>query len=224
MLNRAFKDITTLGERAKLESALTDMVVSDIEFDDEDEQSHLAQKRKQKPVDKTLELRDFDEHVIFLAPMQYAGLESERFCNERLNTCFGSNIHVASALQLDLFQKALIEQGAEIPMDQICELCFREEENISSAAFAYVKSHLNRNMALSNWVWSYGSVINMLQLFGCDELCTPCEDGEVWSVENSIVRDSDAGPVRVYDVIKAHDRIGMLLKLVDLSYNRHHDT
>lgn len=200
-----------------------DVELSDFEDEDEDSHPHRAEQLEQKPVAKTLALRDFDEYVMFLAPLQYAGLESESFCNERLSTCYGSNIYVASALQLDLFQKALIEQGAEIPMDQICELCFREEENISSIALEYVKSQLNRNMTVGSWVWSHNSVISVLHLFGCDTICAPCEESELWSVENSIIRGMEAGPVDVHVENEAHHFLGVLLQLIELSYGRQHE-
>jgi len=216
------KNVTTLKVKDRLADVM-DVELSDFEDEDEEDRPNLAQQLEQKPVDKALTLRDFDEYLMFLAPLQYSNLEAERFCNEKLSTWFGSNIYVPSALQLDLFQKALIEQGAEMPMDQICELCFREEENISNIAFAYVKQQLGRNMTLGTWVWSYSSIINMLQLFGCGEVYTPCAESELWSVGNSIIRDSDAGPVNVYIDNEAHDRIGVFLKLIELSYSRPHD-
>lgn len=219
------KNVTTLLDKDRLANAM-DVELSDFEDDDEEDRPKLAdQQNEHKLVSKALTLRDFDEHVVFLAPLQYAGNQAENYCHARLDSCYGSNIYVASALQLDLFQKALIEQGAEIPMNQICELCFREQENISSVAFAYVKLQVSRNMTLGNWVWSYSSIVEMLQLFGCSTMCVPCEVSDVWSVENClIIPGGNAQPVvDVYVENEAFHLLGVLLQLVEVSYNRQHD-
>lgn len=217
------KGVTTLLDKKRLADAANDSDLSDFEMDEPIVQAQNlpapAEFKSQPIQDFALSLRSFDEYVAFLSPLSYAGNEAEGLCFATLSPSFGFQLNSLDGIQLNLFERLHADHSVEIPMDQLCELCFREESEISTEAFTYVQELMNQNFSLGEWVWSYQSVLNALRLFGCDEITTPCDTVGVWSLSSCDPGDKETG-IDVYSSKEAHLKMGILLQLVAKSYDR----
>lgn len=223
------KGVTTLSEKQRLADAAncSDLSDSDSESDEPTVPATAlpaqpADFKSPQPLqDFALSLRAFDEYVAFLSPLGYTGTKAEELCFAALSPSFGLQLNTLDAVKLNLFERLHAERSVEIPMDQLCELCFREDEELSSESFAYVLQLTNQNESLGDWVWSYTSVLNVLQLFGCDDIMVPCDTAGIWFLSRGDLESKEAS-IDVYLSKQAYDKMGILLKLIASSYNRPH--
>jgi len=220
------KGFTTLSDKKRLADAANESDLSDFEFDQPTVQTNTlpappAESKSLPLQDFALSLRSFDEYVAFLSPLGYAGIKAGELCFATLSSTFGFQHSTLDAIKLNLFEQLHTKRSMNIPMDQLCELCFREDEELSSESLAYVLQLTNQNESLGDWVWSYPSVLNVLQLFGCDDIVVPCDTIGVWSLSSGGL-ESKEDLINVYSSKQVHEKMGILLKLIASSYSRPH--
>ena len=222
------KGVTTLSEKQRLADAAncSDLSDSDSESDEPTVQATAlpaqpADFKSQPLQDFALSLRAFDEYVAFLSPLGYTGTKAEELCFTTLSPSFGLQLNTLDAIKLNLFERLHTKRSVEIPMDQLCELCFREDDELCSESFAYALQLTSQNESLGDWVWSYPSVLNVLQLFGCEDIMVPCDSAGFWSLSSGDLESKEAS-IDVYQSKQAYDKMGILLKLLASAYGRPH--
>lgn len=215
------KGVTTLFDKKRLADAANDSDLSDFEVDQPMiVQTHNTLAPAESLHDFALSLRSFDEYVAFLSPMRFAGKEAEGVCFASISPSFGFQLNTLDAIQLDLFQRNNNDRSVEIPMDQLCELCFREEEELASEALAYIHEIICQNASLGEWVWSFESILKALQLFGCRDIHVPCDQADIWSMMSCDIEQEEFPSIDVYSSNQAHKKMEILLKLIASSYER----
>ena len=222
------KGVTTLSEKQRLADAAncSDLSDSDSESDEPTVQATAlpaqpADFKSQPLQDFALSLRAFDEYVAFLSPLGYTGTKAEELCFTTLSPSFGLQLNTLDAIKLNLFERLHTKRSVEIPMDQLCELCFREDDELCSESFAYALQLTSQNESLGDWVWSYPSVLNVLQLFGCEDIMVPCDSAGFWSLSSGDLESKEAS-IDVFQSKQAYDKMGILLKLLASAYGRPH--
>ena len=225
-MSSQMKGVTTLSEKQRLADAAncSDLSDSDSESDVPTVQATAipADFKSQPLQDFALSLRAFDEYVAFLSPLGYTGTKAEELCFAALSPSFGLQLNTLDAIKLNLFERLHTKRSVEIPMDQLCELCFREDEELSSESFAYVLQLTSQNESLGDWVWSCPSFLHVLQLFRCDDIMVSCDTAGIWSLLKEDIESKDAS-IDVYLSKQAHDKMGILLKLIASAYDRPHN-